>query len=109
MFLQRLAAAAPTLPIDGQVLGRAADICVALDGLPLPIELAAARARSHTLDDIAAQVAADPGRLGRLGSAAGDHRTTVRSAIEWSHRMLTPPEQVAHRRIAVLPGPFTRP
>ncbi|MHC1558303.1 AfsR/SARP family transcriptional regulator [Actinomycetospora sp. C-140] len=107
LFLQRLAAAAPTLPVDDQVLDRAVEICVALDGLPLPIELAAARVRSHTLDDIAAQVSADPGRLGRLGRGGDDHRRTVQSAIDWSHRMLTGPEQVAHRRIAVLPGPFT--
>ncbi|MFC5139107.1 BTAD domain-containing putative transcriptional regulator [Actinomycetospora rhizophila] len=107
LFLQRLAAAAPTLAVDDQVLDRAVHICVALDGLPLPIELAAARVRSHTLDDIATQVFADPGRLGRLGRGADDHRRTVQSAIEWSHRMLTVPEQVAHRRIAVLPGPFT--
>jgi predicted ATPase len=107
LFLQRLAAAAPTLPVDDQVLDRAVEICVALDGLPLPIELAAARVRSHTLDDIATQVCTDPGRLGRLGRGGDDHRRTVQSAIEWSHRMLTVPEQVAHRRIAVLPGPFT--
>jgi predicted ATPase/DNA-binding SARP family transcriptional activator len=107
LFLERLTAAAPTLSVDEQVLDRAVEICTALDGLPLPIELAAARVRSHTLDDIAAQVRADPGRLGRVGRATADHRATVQSAIEWSHRMLTVPEQVAHRRIAVLPGPFT--
>ena len=107
LFLQRLNAAAPTLAIDEHVLADAVAICVALDGLPLPIELAAARARSFTLDDIARQVTTDPGRLGRLGHGPADHRTTVRSAIEWSHQLLTPPERVAHRRIAVLPGPFT--
>jgi predicted ATPase/DNA-binding SARP family transcriptional activator len=107
LFLQRLGAAAPTLAVDEHVLADAVAICVALDGLPLPIELAAARARSFTLGDIAGQVTTDPGRLGRLGRGPADHRTTVRSAIEWSHQLLTPPERVAHRRIAVLPGPFT--
>lgn len=108
LFLERLRAAVPTLAVDEQVVDRAVDICVALDGLPLPIELAAARARSFTLDDIAAQVSADPGRLRRVGRAPADHRATVRSAVEWSYRMLTEPEQVAHRRISVLPGQFTR-
>lgn len=107
LFLQRLDAAAPTLAVDEHVLADAVAICVALDGLPLPIELAAARARSFTLHDIAGQVTTDPGRLGRLGRGSADHRTTVRSAIEWSHQVLTSPERVAHRRIAVLPGPFT--
>lgn len=107
LFLQRLASAAPTLPVDEQVLARAAEISIALDGLPLPLELAAARALSHSLDDIAAQVAADPTRLSRVGRGPHDHRATVRSAIEWSHRLLSPPEQRAHRRLSVLPGAFT--
>lgn len=109
LFLRRLRTGSPTLQVDEHVVARAVDIGVALDGLPLPIELAAARARTFTLDDIAAQVSADPGRLGRIGRGPADHRATVRSTIEWSHRMLSAPEQVAHRRIAVLPGQFTRP
>ena len=108
LFLQRLRAAVPTVIVDEQILAHAVDICTALDGLPLPIELAAARARSYTLGDIAAQVSADPGRLSRIGRGPADHRATVLSAIEWSHRMLTQAERIAHRRIAVLPGPFTR-
>ena len=107
LFLQRLAAAAPALTVDDKVLLRAADICVAVDGLPLAVELAAARAHSHSLADIAAQVVEDPGRLSRVGRGARDHRATVRSAIEWSHRLLRADEQRAHRRLSVLPGAFT--
>lgn len=107
LFLQRLSSAAPTLLVDANAIIRVAEICTALDGLPLPMELAAARARSYTLGDIAAQVADDPGRLGRIGQGPDDHRRTVRSAIEWSHRLLSPEEQRAHRRMAVLPGAFT--
>lgn len=108
LFLQRMKSAVPAMPIDQTVIAHAVDICVALDGLPLPIELAAARTRSYTLDDIAAQVTTDPGRLSRIGRGPDDHRATVRSAIDWSHRMLTGPEQVAHRRLAVLPGQFSQ-
>ena len=107
LFLQRLASAAPTLPVDEQVLAHAAQIATAVDGLPLPLELAAARALSHSLDDIAVQVSADPTRLSRIGRGPQDHRATVRSAIEWSHRLLSAPEQLAHRRLSVLPGAFT--
>lgn len=107
LFLQRLAAVAPTLDLTDDVLTRAREISVAVDGLPLPLELAAARALSHSLDDIAAQVTADPGRLSRVGRGPRDHRATVRSAIEWSHQLLTPDEQLAHRRLSVLPGAFT--
>lgn len=107
LFLQRLRAVRPTLPIDEAVLARVVEICRAVDGLPLPLELAAARARSYSLDDIVAQVTADPSRLGRIGRGPADHRATVRSAIEWGHRLLTPTLQTAHRRISVLPGRFS--
>ena len=107
LFLQRLAAVAPALDLDEEVLARAREISIAVDGLPLPLELAAARALSHSLDDIATQVVADPGRLSRVGRGPRDHRATVRSAIEWSHQLLAPDERVAHRRLSVLPGAFT--
>ena len=107
LFLQRLRAVRPALLIDDQVMERVVAICAAVDGLPLPLELAAARAPSFTLDDIVAQVTADPSRLGRIGRGPADHRATVRSAIEWGHRLLTPALQIAHRRISVLPGRFT--
>ncbi len=107
LFLQRLTALAPALDVDDHVIALAAQISVAVDGLPLPLELAAARALSHSLDDVAAQVTADLSRLGRVGRAPQDHRATVRSAIEWSHQLLSPAEQQAHRRLSVLPGAFT--
>ncbi len=107
LFVQRLVAVAPGLTVDDEVLARATEISVAVDGLPLPLELAAARALSYSLDDIAAQVRADPGRLSRIGRGPRDHRATVRSAIEWSHQLLDPEERVAHRRLSVLPGAFT--
>ena len=74
LFLQRMDAVAPAMEIDDEVLARAAEICVAVDGLPLPIELAAARALSHALGDIAVQVAADPSRLSRINRGPRDHR-----------------------------------
>lgn len=89
-------------------------ICRAVDGLPLAVELAAARARSFTLTEIAEQVTSDPGGLGRVGRGGrsgrgGDHRRSVREAIEWSHRLLDADEQAVHRALSVLPGPFTLP
>lgn len=110
LFLRRLRSVTPSLPIDATVINRADAICTAVDGLPLAIELAAARARSYSLGDIEAQVSDDPGGLRRLGrtGATPDHRATMQSTIEWSHRLLSPSEQLLHRRLAVLPGPFTR-
>lgn len=107
LFLDRLSSAAPTLRVDADLVTRAAEICRAVDGLPLAIELAAARVRSFSIDDVRAQVAADPSGLRHIGRGRADHRATIRSAIEWSYRMMSPIEQAAHRRLAVLPGSFT--
>lgn len=107
LFLARVRSAVPTLNLDAERVRHAAAICVAVDGLPLAIELAAARSRSYSLGEIAEQVAEDPSRLARIGRGPADHRRTVRAAIEWSHRSLPPPERVLHRRLSVLPGPFT--
>jgi len=107
MFLQRLRLAAPRLTIDADVLKHAVAISTAVDGLPLALELAAARAGTYTLEDVVAQVTADPTALRRIGRGPSDHRETLRSAIDWSYRMLSPAEQLTHRLLAVLPGQFS--
>jgi predicted ATPase len=96
----------PPGPDDLPLIGQ---ICEAVDGLPLAIELAAARTRWFSLSEIVQQVTDDPSRLTRIGRGPADHRTTLWNAIEWSHQLLTPSEQTIHRRLSVLPGPFTLP
>jgi hypothetical protein len=78
-----------------------------LDGLPLAIELAAARVRAYSLEEIAEQVAGNPAALASV-SQIGGRRQSLRAAIDSSYRLLTVPEQELHRRLAVLPGPFTQ-
>ncbi|MDT0353422.1 BTAD domain-containing putative transcriptional regulator [Pseudonocardia charpentierae] len=82
-------------------------ICRAVDGIPLAIELAAARARSFSLREVADQVELDPSSLSRVGRGRAGPRSTVRATVEWSHRLLGPDEQRLHRALSVLPGPFT--
>ncbi|MBM9466672.1 AfsR/SARP family transcriptional regulator [Nakamurella leprariae] len=108
LFLQRLLAADPGLEVDERTMAAVVDICVALDGLPLPLELAAARAPAFSLTEIASQVRADPGRLRRPGRGGHDHRITLRSTIDRSYQLLTDGERAAHRQLSVLPGPFTQ-
>jgi predicted ATPase/DNA-binding SARP family transcriptional activator len=81
------------------------EICRRLDGIPLAIELAAARSRTLTPPELVA-------RLGdRLGLLTGGRRTsaerhrTLRATIGWSHDLLTPPQQVLFRRLSVFAGP----
>lgn len=106
LFLERLRSANPQLA-EQPDLAVIARICRSVDGLPLALELAAAQARAFSLDEIATQTETDPAGLSRLGREHPDHHDSVRQAIEWSYRGLQPDKADLHRRIAVLPGPFT--
>src|SRR5689334_3791548 len=106
LFLERLRAAAPHLEDTPDLRERAAEICAALDGLPLAIELAAARARVYSLAEIKEQIDSDPTRLARIGRPGAERRQSLMSALKWGHRLLTPAEQFVHRRLAALPGSF---
>jgi predicted ATPase/DNA-binding SARP family transcriptional activator len=108
LFLARVSAVDPTIELKADDLRTAERICRAVDGVPLALELAAARIRSASIAEIAEHVTADPSGLRRLGRGQDDHRQSVRSAIEWSYRLLSNPEQAVHRRLSVLPGAFTR-
>ena len=83
-------------------------ICQRLDGLPLAIELAAARAGSLAVGDLL--VALDAAALDVLSSRSPSlpqrHRS-VRALIDWSHALLDPAEQAVLRRLAVFRGGFT--
>jgi len=104
LFLERLGTADDP---DDATLERVARICRAVDGVPLAIELAAARARAYSLDEIAAQVSEDASTLGRIGRGPAGHHRTVRFAVEQSYRTLSAEEAALHRAVAVVPGPFT--
>ena len=97
--------------VDGQfddvVVAQAVRICRAVDGVPLAIELAAARARAYSLDEIAVQVSADASALSSVGRGAAEHHRTVRFAVEQSYRTLDGEEARLHRALSVIPGPFT--
>ena len=104
LFRQRAVAAGGS--VDLVELDKVAQICVAVDGLPLAIELAAAQTRSFSLTEIADQVRADASALSRIGRG----RTgplTLADSIEQSVATLPSVDQGVHRAVAVLPGPFT--
>lgn len=105
LFLDRAAqarpgGAAPPVPAVAQ-------ICVRLDGIPLAIELAAARTASMPLERIVAQLD-DRFRLLNHGPrpAVARHRTLLAS-VEWSHDLLEPAERALLRRLGVFVGGFT--
>jgi predicted ATPase/class 3 adenylate cyclase len=82
------------------------ELCRRLDGLPLAIELAAARARMLSPAEVLARLSQ---RLDLLkgGRDADPRQQTLRAAIEWSHDLLSEEEQVLFRRLAVFAGTWT--
>jgi tetratricopeptide (TPR) repeat protein len=106
LFCERAAAARPGFDAAGAA-GAVEEICRRLDGMPLAIELAAARAAALSLDQIAARLGDNLDVLGAGRRTALTRQQTLRATIDWSHDLLTGEERVLHRRLAVFAGGFT--
>ena len=107
LFCERAAAVRPGFdPADGAA-GAVEEICRHLDGMPLAIELAAARAGALSFDQIAARLGDSLDVLGAGRRTALTRQQTLRATIDWSHDLLTGEERVLHRRLAVFAGGFT--
>ncbi|RFU39416.1 AfsR/SARP family transcriptional regulator [Actinomadura logoneensis] len=108
LFAERAAAVRPGFVVDE---GNAADvrrICAALDGMPLAIELAAARLRSLPVAEVAARLD-DRFRLLSRGSRAAEPRhQTLRAVVGWSWDLLDEDERTLARRLSVFAGGWTR-
>jgi predicted ATPase/DNA-binding SARP family transcriptional activator len=107
LFLGRALAARPTLVLDDTSLVVAGRICAALDGLPLAMELAAARTKALSLGEIDARL---HDRFRFLVSwrrlAAARHRT-LREAMDWSYDLLSEDERHLFAQLSVFAGGFT--
>ena len=105
LFLDRARATNASFQVSSDDLDTIADICRRLDGLPLAIELAAARIRGLAPEDL--RRALDQ-RLDVLTGGAGSpsrHRS-LRAVIDWSYTQLDPLEQRVFDRLSVFRGPF---
>ncbi len=107
LFAQRARAASPAFAITAANAGTVAAICRELDGLPLAIELAAARTTFLSPEALLARISDRLRLLGGDRRDAPDRLRTMRNAIAWSHDLLTPDEQAAFRRMAVFSGGFS--
>jgi predicted ATPase/class 3 adenylate cyclase len=104
LFIARAQALKPDFTLDASNAAAVAEICVRLDGLPLAIELAAARIKIMTPQAIAARLTA---RLKLLTGGVRDlpvRQQALRSTIDWSYELLAGGEQRLFRRVAVLMG-----
>lgn len=107
LFNARASAADRTFTLDAPRLAAVLAICRQLDGMPLAIELAAARVRMLGVHKLAAALEQRLKLLtGDLRSLAARHKT-LRAALDWSHSLLTQAEQVTFRRLAVFAGSFS--
>ncbi|MEU5879273.1 LuxR C-terminal-related transcriptional regulator [Spirillospora sp. NPDC047279] len=101
LFLARAAAVRPGFPGESTAV---AEISRALDGVPLALELAAARIRVLSVEQIASRLT-DRFRLLSAGDRTAPLRQrTLRAAIDWSHELLSEPERVLLRRLSVFSG-----
>lgn len=104
LLLERASAVRKDLTVDAGTLSTMARVCRALDGMPLAIELAAARLRTMSLDQLAHRLD-DRFRLLTGGSrTALPHHRTLRAVVDWSWELLTDAERVVLRRLSVFAG-----
>lgn len=105
LFLDRAAAARPGFAPGRDDEAVIASICERLDGIPLAIELAAARVRVLAPKGILARLE-DRFRLLTGGSRVLSRHQTLLAAVEWSHQLLSEPERVLFRRLGAFAGSF---
>lgn len=113
LFVQRAAAVDPGFVLDAATRRQVADICRILDGIPLAIELAAARLALYSLDKLH-ELLSDRLRS-RFDLLAQDEEEgegpprhwTLRTTIGWSHELCAPVERLLWARLSVFAGTFT--
>ncbi|MCW5853406.1 MAG: tetratricopeptide repeat protein [Anaerolineae bacterium] len=107
LFVARASAVKPDFMLTAHNAEAIAAICWRLDGMPLALELAAARVRLFSPQQIAARLDDVFRLLTRGDQAALPRHQTLRATVEWSHNVLTDEERVLLRRLAVFAGGFT--
>jgi predicted ATPase/class 3 adenylate cyclase len=107
LFIDRATAVAPTFAVTNHNAPAVAQICYRLDGIPLALELAAARVKALTVEQIALRLD-DRFRLLTGGSrTALPRQQTLRALVDWSYDLLTEQERAMWRRIGVFAGGWT--
>jgi len=107
LFVERATAAVPTLAMDEVDLAVVVRVCRRLDGLPLAIELAAARLRSLSLTQLESRLGDRFRLLTGKRHAAVPRQQTLQAVVGWSYDLLDDLEKLVFSRLAVFPDHFT--
>ena len=106
LFVERAAQVRPGFALDADNVQGVVDLCRRLDGMPLALELAAARTAVLEPAEIVQRLGDALSMLGGGPNGVTRHQT-LRGTLEWSHDLLTEPEKVLLRRLSVFSGGFT--
>ncbi|WP_199725811.1 BTAD domain-containing putative transcriptional regulator [Nocardiopsis sp. Huas11] len=107
LFVRRVRASLPSFTLDGDNAEAVATVCRRLDGLPLALELAAARVRSLGVRELATRLDDRFQLLGGGGSGLHERQQTLRATVDWSWRLLTGAERAVLGRLSVQLGSFS--
>ena len=105
LFVDRARLARPEFLLDSHNAADVVAVCRAVDGIPLGIELAAARLATATPAELTGLLADRLGTLADGGRDVTDRQRTLRATIAWSHDLLSDAQRVLFRRLAVFAGP----
>ena len=104
LFVQRAVAASATFRLTAENAAAVARICHQLDGIPLALELAAARVQAMRVEQVAERLRDRFALLTRGSRTALQRHQTLRSMIDWSHDLLSESERLLLRRLSVFAG-----
>lgn len=107
LFVERAGAALPGFALDDATAGAVSEICRRLDGLPLALELAAARVRSLPVAEVASRLDDRFRLLTGTTRTVMPRQQTLKATIAWSHDLLEDEEKVLFQRLAVFSGGWT--
>jgi predicted ATPase/DNA-binding CsgD family transcriptional regulator len=107
LFVERAKSVKPSFTITGRNAMAVVQVCHRLDGMPLAIELAAARTKVLSVEQISERLRDSFALLAGGDRTALPHHRTLRATIEWSHGLLLKEEQMLFRRLSVFAGGWT--
>jgi predicted ATPase/DNA-binding CsgD family transcriptional regulator len=107
LFVERAVAVRPDFVLTEQNASAVAQVCYRLDGIPLAIELAAARTKVLSVEEVADRLDDCFRLLSAGGRTAMPHQHTLHATMDWSHELLGRKERILFRRLSVFAGGFS--